>query len=320
MRKAFHLAVFPLFVIAFFCLASVALPFAETVSAKGKVTDSMGKPVADVTVTLTDAAGRQAAAAKTDANGNYLLPGIAPGTYLLRFEKEGARSAQGQVLIEAKEKNIFDVVLSLEAAKPNNPAEPAKPAKPEWEEKNLQAHDLYGRGQYGEALALYKEVEAAEPKAAYIQFDIGNCYYHLQNYEAALASFREAVRRQPDFFEAYINLARTYAKLKKSAEAIPFFESAIRSHPAGGRLFLPLGDLYLDTGQDAKAVLYLEKAVEIEPANPSAHNALAQACVRTGDYATAIANYEKYSSLISDEKEIERVKGLIAELKTRIGK
>ncbi|GEM_PF-779931 len=321
MKKGFPLAAVPVAVAGFLYLASIALPSAETLSVRGRITDSMGKPVADAAVILMDEkTDRAVATVKTDARGNYVLAGIAPGGYVLRLEKEGMRSAQGRVLIDPKGKNIFDVVMRAEGTAAEKSAGAAKPAKPDWEEKSLQAHDLYVKGQYAEALALYKDVEAAQPDVAAVSFDIGNCYYQLQNYDAALASFQAAVRRQPDFFEAYINLANTYAKLKRSAEAIPFFETAIRMHPAGGRLFLPLGELYLDVGQADKAVLYLRTAVEIEPENPAARYSLGQACARTGDTAEAIASYEKYIELIKDEKEIARVQGLIAELKARIGK
>jgi tetratricopeptide (TPR) repeat protein len=280
-------------------------------SARGKVTGQDGKPLPDVTVTLDDASGQKAATAKTDAEGNYTLPGLAPGNYILRFEKEGYRTLQGKVLIAPGERNVFNITLALGTA---------GPSKPDWEDKNLQARVLYDRGEYNEALALYKEIIAAAPNVAFIRFDAGNCQFHLRDFEGARGSYLEAVRLNPEFYEAYTNLARTYAELKRSAEAIPFFESAIRSHPAGGQLFLPLGLLYLDSGDAAKSIVYLQKAAEFEPKNPAVRYALGRAKALTGDIAGAIASYEKYAGLISDEKEIARVRGIVEELKLRIKK
>jgi tetratricopeptide (TPR) repeat protein len=311
MKKPRHPSLLAVTLVAVIALTLAPFLHSAALSARGKVTGQDGRPLPDVTVTLDDASGQEAATAKTDAEGNYALPGIAPGNCILRFDKEGYRTLQGKVLIASGEKNVFNVTLALESA---------GPAKPAWEDKNLRARALYDRGEYREALALYKEILAAAPTVAFIRFDAGNCQFHLRDFEEALASYLEAVRLNPEFYEAYTNLARTYAQLKRSAEAIPFFESAIRSHPAGGQLFLPLGLLYLDSGDAAKSIVYLQKAAEFEPKNPAVHNALGRARDLTGDTAGAIVSYEKYAGLISNEKEIARVRGIIEELRLRIKK
>jgi tetratricopeptide (TPR) repeat protein len=311
MKSSLRPAGLVVILVAAICLTLAPILFSAALSVRGTVTGQGGKPVPDVMVTLDDASGQKAASAKTDAEGNYVLTGIAPGNYILRFEKEDYRTLQGKVLVGPGERNVFNVILA---------PGPVAPAKPAWEEKNVRARDLYARGQYRDALALYNEILAADPTVAFIHFDAGNCQFHLQDFEAALSSYLEAVRLNPEFFEAYTNLARTYAKLKRSAEAVPFFENAIRSHPAGGQLYLPLGLLYLDSGEEAKAVLYLGKAAEFEPKNPAVFYSLGLARAPAGDDAGAIESYEKYIGLISDEKEIERIRAIVNELKLRIRK
>jgi tetratricopeptide (TPR) repeat protein len=286
---------------------SAALLFAVTGSIKGTVTDADGQPLKDVNITLKDETRGQAYTMKTDKKGNYHLAGITPADYRLKFEKVGYQSLEGTVTITPDKENVFDAVLGPEAK---------KPAKPAWEEKNLRAHDLYVQNKFEEALALYREILAADPNVAFIHFNAGNCYYHLQNYEAAVQAFREAVRLRPDFFEAYTNLANTCGKLKRFDEAIPLLENAIRSYPANSALFSSLGLLYLNSGQGAKAAACLEKAVALNPKNPSSCHSLGLAYTQTGDYARAIENYEKYVRLISDAKEIERVRGVIERLKS----
>jgi len=292
-------------------LTSALLLFAVTGKIKGKVLDANGEPLRDVTVTLQDQTRGQTLAIKTDKNGSYALTGIVPSDYRLKFEKEGYQTLQGTVSITSGKENVFDAVLLPEVR---------KPAKPAWEDKNLRAHYLYIQKKFAEALALYQEILAINPNLAFVHFNIGNCHYHLQDFEAALRSFREAVRLKPDFFEAYTNLANTYGKLKRYDEAIPVIENAIRSHPANGPLFLSLGLLYLDSGQGAKAIKCLEKAVSADPKNPSGYNSLGLAYARTGDYARAVESYEKYLGLVSNPGEVERVRGLIEQLKPLIKK
>jgi tetratricopeptide (TPR) repeat protein len=300
-----------LIVIAFLVLMSNVLILAVTGTIKGKIVDGDGSPLKDVTVTLTGKSRGQTYTMKTDKKGNYYLMGIDPADYRLTFEKAGYQSLEGTVSITPGKENVFDGVLAPQVRKPDKPA---------WQEKNLRAHDLYVQNKFEEALTLYLEILAADPNVAFIHFNAGNCYYHLQNYEAALQSFREAVRLKPDFFEAYTNLANASGRLKRFDEAIPIIENAIRSYPANGTLFSSLGLLYLNSGQGARAAECLEKSVAINPDNPLGYNSLGIAYTQTGDYARAIENYEKYLGLISDAKEAERVKGVIEQLKPLIKK
>jgi len=302
-------------VVAALLTAGLALSVSASLSAagtvKGRVTDAAGQPIADVVVTLTNEVRGLSYSAKTDKGGSYSLAGVTPADYRLKFAKDGYESLQGIVSVVGGRENVFNVSLR---------AVVGKPAPPPWQEKNLRARDLYDQKKYVEALALYREILAEDAKVAFIHFDAGNCSYHLQDYEAAVGAYREAIRLKPDFAEAYTNLANAYSRLKKFDEAIPFFEAAIRSAAATGSLFYGLGILYLNSGQAAKAVRFLEKFISLEPKNPSGYYSLGAACVETGDLARAVESYGSYISLITDEREIERVRGLIEDLKSRIKK
>ncbi|MGA2360840.1 MAG: tetratricopeptide repeat protein [Candidatus Aminicenantales bacterium] len=306
-RRQAHL--FPVAGILF--LVSGLLLFAVTGKIKGKVLDADGKPLQDVTVTLTDQTRGRSYAMKTDKTGSYFLMRIDPADYRLKFEKEGYQILEGTVAITSGKENVFDATLMPEVR---------KPAMPAWEDKNLRAHDLYAQKKFAEALALYREILAVDPNIAFIHFDAGNCYYHLQDFEAALGSFREAVRLKPDFFEAYTNLANASGRLNRFDEAIPIMENAIRSYPSNGPLYSSLGFLYLNSGRGAKAVQCLEKAVAADPKNPSSYNSLGIAYSQTGDYARAVESYERYLGLVSDLQEVERVRGVIEQLKSLIKK
>ncbi|WP_246134928.1 MSCRAMM family protein [Prauserella rugosa] len=49
------------------------------------------RPLAEVTVTVTDRTGSQCARATTDANGVFRVPGLEPGSYVLVFARAGYR-------------------------------------------------------------------------------------------------------------------------------------------------------------------------------------------------------------------------------------
>jgi tetratricopeptide (TPR) repeat protein len=290
-----------------FVIAAVPPPaLAVTGTIKGKVADPDGKPVADVKITLVDPARGQTYVMKTDRKGNYFMMGIAPAEYKLNLEKPGFQPLAGRVSISPGQNSVFDAVLAPEVK---------QAVKPEWEDKNIRANELFQEGRYDEAAAAYKDILGANPNLAAIHFNLGNCAYNLQRYDEAVASFKEAVRLKPDFFDAYTNLANAFGKLKKFDEAIPVFEEAIRVYPENARLFSALGLLYLNAGEGARAVASLEKATVLDPAQPFTYCSLAIAHTQTAAYAKAVAAYEKYIALIQDAKEIERIKGIVEQLK-----
>ncbi|OGD27371.1 MAG: hypothetical protein A2V57_08625 [Candidatus Aminicenantes bacterium RBG_19FT_COMBO_65_30] len=297
------------FIILLLFLAASAVPpllLAVTGTIKGKVADPDGKSLADVKITLVDPARGQTYVMKTNRKGNYFLMGISPAEYRLKLEKPGFQPLEGRVSIAPGQNSVFDAVLAPEVK---------QAVKPEWEDANIRANALFKEGRFEEAAAAYKDILAANSNLAAIHFNLGNCAYNLQRYEEAVASFKEAVRLKPDFFEAYTNLANAYGKLKKTGEAIPIFEEAIRVHPENARLFSALGLLYLNAGEGAKAVESLEKASVLDPAQPFTFYSLGIAHTQTAAYAKAVAAYEKYIALIQDAREIERVQGLIEQLK-----
>jgi tetratricopeptide (TPR) repeat protein len=293
----------------FLLLTVAAAPppvLAATGTIKGKVADSEGKPLADVTITLVDPSRGQTYVMKTDRKGNYFMMGISPAEYRLKLEKPGFQPLEGRVSIAPGQNSVFDAVLA--------PVAP-QAVKPEWEDANIRANALFKEGRFEEAAVAYKDILAANSNLAAIHFNLGNCAYNLQRYEEAVASFKEAVRLKPDFFDAYTNLANAYGKLKKTDEAIPVFEEAIRAYPENARLFSSLGLLYLNAGEGAKAVESLEKATALDPGEPFSFCSLGIAHTQTAAYAKAVTVYEKYIALIEDVQEIDRIKGLIVQLK-----
>jgi len=298
---------FLLFLCAF---ATASFPLV-TGTIKGKVTDINGQPLPDVKIMLLDTSRGQAYSLETDRKGNYYMMGILPADYKLKLERAGFQVLEGRISILPDKENVFDAVLAPEAK---------QSVKPEWEDQNFRATELFKQSQYEEAAALYREILAIHPDLAAIHFNLGNCAFNLGRYEEAAGSFREAVRLKPDFFDAYTNLTNTFVRLKKSEEAIPILEEATRAYPENAGLHSSLGLLYLNSGQGVKAAEFLEKAAAIDPKAPFTFHSLGIAYTQSGEFEKAVTNYEKYIALITDAKEIERVKGVIEQLKSLVKK
>jgi iron complex outermembrane recepter protein len=81
----------------------------------GQVVDPSGTAVAEAAITLTNVATHTAAQVTSDANGNYAVMNLAPGTYSLRASKPGFESYDHSVVIQAGQTLSAAINLSLSA-------------------------------------------------------------------------------------------------------------------------------------------------------------------------------------------------------------
>ena len=90
------------------CLLAAPPAVAQVVA--GVVTDAAGRPLADASVVLVRG-GAVVAGAAADADGRYLLRGVAPGAYTLRVTRVGYAEAAAPLALEAGQRAVVDVEL-----------------------------------------------------------------------------------------------------------------------------------------------------------------------------------------------------------------
>jgi 5-hydroxyisourate hydrolase-like protein (transthyretin family) len=112
-------------------LVPVAAPNAVTINAaldlggqfSGKVTATVGAtPLEDIDVDIYSLAGQRVGSTSTDANGNYVTPGLRPGSYKLLFDPDGS-SVEDTYVFE-----FYNNKLTLAAATPVAAPAPSTPA------------------------------------------------------------------------------------------------------------------------------------------------------------------------------------------------
>jgi mannose-6-phosphate isomerase-like protein (cupin superfamily) len=90
------------------------------------VTDAVGAPLADTTVvTMTGVVSREGV---TAADGSLQMINMRPGTYRLRFSREGSITLEREVVLRAGEAAAVDVALSPAPAPEEAPEPVAPPA------------------------------------------------------------------------------------------------------------------------------------------------------------------------------------------------
>jgi len=110
--------------IAFVLLAalfSAAPAWAQTASTAlvlGTVTDPGGAVVPDATVSLTNTATNETKTLTTNSAGQYVFPGIAPGTYTLKVSKAGfATISFSNVKLDVNKSYTYDAKLEVSSGK-----------------------------------------------------------------------------------------------------------------------------------------------------------------------------------------------------------
>ncbi|HEX2208554.1 MAG TPA: carboxypeptidase-like regulatory domain-containing protein [Longimicrobium sp.] len=67
----------------------------------GRVTDGVGRPVAQATVTLVGQDGAASRATTSGQSGGFQFQGVAPGTYTLRAERNGYAVREQRITVRA---------------------------------------------------------------------------------------------------------------------------------------------------------------------------------------------------------------------------
>jgi hypothetical protein len=103
---------FPLLVLALSTPPSIAQLTSASIS--GKVTDASQSAIPDASVTAVDVATGNTVTGRTDGEGNYVLTGLLPDTYRLKFGKAGFESnIQENLVITVGERATVNSVLQV---------------------------------------------------------------------------------------------------------------------------------------------------------------------------------------------------------------
>jgi mannose-6-phosphate isomerase-like protein (cupin superfamily) len=90
-----------------------------------QITDTLGAPLADATVTITGPVAREGV---TTADGSLRVTNMRAGTYRLRFVREGSITLERDLMLRAGESPTVDVALSPAPVAPTAPNAPNAPS------------------------------------------------------------------------------------------------------------------------------------------------------------------------------------------------
>jgi tetratricopeptide (TPR) repeat protein len=150
-----------------------------------------------------------------------------------------------------------------------------------------QANKSMSEGEHVQAVALYQDLLALQPRHAEGFNNLGIAFYTLHRYQEAEQCYREAVQINPEYAEALCNLGTL--RQGNPLEAEQWLRRALKANPlhaqALGKLGLTLASA--DRQQEAKASF--EAALQVEPRHSVALLGLGQIARTEGRFEEAEA-------------------------------
>jgi tetratricopeptide (TPR) repeat protein len=242
-------------------LASIALLGQENIAAvRGTVRDSLGRPLAAVTVQLKT--GDQTLRAKSDSSGTYQFRALPAATYTLRAELSGQGDATfGPFALNAKEEKTIDLTLAAQ--------------KPEFYDQPTfivaGVTDGANRGGHGSD-AILRSSEALTKATT----SLGDTQEPPGDPLAAVRGYQRAAEQDPselNFFDWGAELLAHRA----NAPAIEVFTKGNRLFPRSTRMLLGLAVAYYANGSYDHAAERFFEASDLNPSDPRPYLFLAKA-------------------------------------------
>lgn len=142
--------------------------------------------------------------------------------------------------------------------------------------------DYFEQKHYKKALKCYLKCISLR-NSSQDNYNLGNCYRKIGDFERAVQSYRAAIAIDPTFPEYYENLALSYIELGMYADSEAAFQKAIGYGRLDDTLYENMGLLYDSMKNYDKALRLYKKSLELNPNRPTAINKIALIYIKTGN-------------------------------------
>jgi len=296
-------------------LTAFALPQAHaqapaTGSIHGHVQNPAGIPVSGDVKLTTDTPPTETTKYKydfpVDDSGNYKGTGIAPGTYVAVFFKDGKTVdyVNGLKVVANQDAPAdFDMTRAeftasmtdqqkkdLEEYKAKAAATIAENAKIGNANTLLQqARDAIKAKDFDTAATDMQQAVSAKPDEGILWFTLGDAQTGQKKYDDAVASYKKAVelndsskKPKPDLdAAAYNNLGQALAESGHPDDAAAAYESAAKIQPTqAGMYYNNEAAIFFNHGDMAAALAAADKAIAADPTRPDPYFVRGQALIQ----------------------------------------
>ena len=268
---------------------------------------------------------RQVVARQTvSATGRYRFNNLQSGIYDLVVESENVEV--GRIRVELVSPLSIDrqqdIYLELRGTGGSH-AKPASISVEDYYQRSPANQKLFERAQaatdkkkYVEAVTLFNELVAQDPKDFQAWTELGTIYLIEQKLTEAEKAYATAVEIRPKFYLALKNLGRLRMMQKNFEGAIEPLTAAVTIQPTSADANYYLGESYLQIKKGSKAVDYLYQALKLDPIGKAeAHLRLAILYNAAGLKEKAAIEYEEFLKKKPDYPDKKRLQDYIAAFK-----
>lgn len=169
------------------------------------------------------------------------------------------------------------------------------------------ARSYAGLGRFDEAIHVYHQAIALEPRLAVNYNALGNLYFELGRYDEGVSAYRQAVEIDPDYGEPHNGLGQVYAQAGRFDAAIAEYERALALDPKQVESRNSLGYLYLRQGAIEKAEAEFQAVVGVDDKDWRAAFNLGLVRSQQGRAAEARALWQKALTLCQGSSVLDRL-------------
>lgn len=172
---------------------------------------------------------------------------------------------------------------------------------------------LHDKGQYNEALALYREALKLNPNSMSAVYEISLSYLELKDYDNAIKYSNRVIASsfQPLLVDAYIVKSSALAETNKIDQSIQLLNDALIRCGDEYLLYFNLGLCYFNKKDYNQAIFNLRKAIEIDATRSSAFLLYAYALNDTGRWLQSFYSFHFFLLL---EPNTQRSKEAFSEM------
>ncbi|MBI5043882.1 MAG: tetratricopeptide repeat protein [Nitrospirae bacterium] len=124
------------------------------------------------------------------------------------------------------------------------------------------------RAAIDEAIRVYKERIAANPKDAEAVSRLADIYFESGKFEEAISEYKKAIKLNPKDVDSINDLGLAYLNLGKMDDAISELIKGTKIDPMYQRIWLSLGFAYISKDNKIEARKAWQRAAAMDPASP----------------------------------------------------
>jgi len=270
----------------------------------GKVTDSVGEPIAGAIITITcPELTNYTKELETDSKGRYkvlLLDATKRYKFFIEAEGYGPRERTVKVGVGSMD-NEIDIVLSSvqEVMASQQDQMRTLPGFQEFEE----GQDLLAQGQKAEARAKFQEAVVAEPTLERAWIALAEMDYEMGDYKLAFEHAAACLELDEESSPCLAVAANACNKLGRTEEHIEYMNRYQALNPDDPATLFNQAVEHLNAMDDEKARPFLEQCLEVDPDFPQCVFEFGMVLLRSGDLEGAKAHLEHYIEVAPDSTD-----------------